>query len=260
MIPKADLSDTSVFSIEARRLYGRALDSSYRRTDIRDDEDRMQAGVLADNGYGRAYFTDNGGSFTAIPYLTAFTVARRDITPDHIDYAHFAYIEVEVLRSPRDQNGSLLAALWGATFRNNSGQSTPWPTFTAQVNHATARDADHSPSILAALDVDHPVIESVSGTATVLVGTLSAAKMWPTGADITRIDARDGRTPLDTPDMCTWGAACVKDPHPYGPFLPEDRDDLDAYLGRTVRLTITPLSLVQDNGLHIDDRPITFGN
>lgn len=107
--------------------------------------------------------------------------------------------------------------------------------------------------------MDHPVIESISGTATTLVGTLADAKMWPTGTDITRLDPEDG-TPIDAPAMCTWGAACLKEPHAYGPFLPEQRKDLDAYLGRTVRLKITPLSLVQDNGLHADDRAITFGD
>lgn len=258
MIPKFALAHLSA---DARRFYGRALDSSYRRAEIRDDDDRADAIALAEAGYGRAYLTDNGGSFTATAYLDAFSVAYRDIAAEETDlnYAASTYIEVEVLRRPTDSHGALLAALSGATFSNSTRQSALWPTFTAQVNHGTARDADHSPSILAALDVDRPVIESVSGTATTLLGTLADAKMWPTGTDITLLDTNDG-TPIEAPAMCTWGAACQRDPHAYGPYLPEERDDLAAYLGRTVRLTITPLSLVQDNGLHVTDHAIIFGD
>lgn len=78
MIPKIDLADLSA---DARRFYGRALDSSHRRVEIRDDDDRQDAIALAEFGYGRAYLTDRGGSFTATAYLDAFTVARRAIAP-----------------------------------------------------------------------------------------------------------------------------------------------------------------------------------
>lgn len=254
MIPKIDLADLSA---EHRRFYSRALDSNYRRADIRDDDDRLLACALAEFGYGRAYLSDNGGTFTATPYLKAFTVARRAVADKN--KAAYSYIEVEVLRRSTDTNGVLLAALFGATFDNKTASTAPWPTFTAQVRHDQARDSDHSLSILATLDIDHPVVESVTGHATTLVGTLTDARMWPTGTNITLIESNRG-TPLDKPDMCTYGAACAKNPHPYGPYLPDERDDLDDLTGRIVRLTITPLSLVQDNGLHIDDRAITFGD
>jgi hypothetical protein len=241
VIPTADLAD---LSDDARALYKDALHDYNRQANVSGDTQMAAATELTETGYATLSISGNGATLRLDPKAKHFTAAVRTGAAEH---PHLTYIEVEVLRTPNDRTGTTFAALYGAEISNRTGQGSPWPQWHARVHHATARDSDHSASILADLTIDHPVLDTINGVETVLIGTLTDIRMWPTGTDITLIDS-NRKTPLDEPDMCTYGDACAAKPHPYGPFMPPERDDLDRYLGRPVRVTITPVTLVDPTG------------
>lgn len=237
MIPTVATADLSE---DAKALLRSALNDYNPSTKV--DEDQMAAATeLAETGYATLTISENyGATLYAEPKAKGFSVAIDDTAAAD---AHLTYIEVEVLRSTTDRKGAVVAALYGATIGNRTSQSAPWPQWNARVHHATARDSDHSACVLADVVIDHPVLDSVDGTQTVLIGTLTDLRIWPTGTDITLIES-NRKTPLDEPDMCTGCAT----PHPYGPYIAPERDDLDRYLNQPVRVTITPIALVDANG------------
>lgn len=256
MFPSTTLD---ALSEHARRLYKRAANDYHRQVKSTTEIEVAALTELASAGFGTTYINREGeATFRAIVRAKGFTVAKRNIDEDDERRTqHYSYIEVEVLDNANDRDrGYLLASLYGATFENRGSGNSPWPVFTAQVRHESARDADHSASILATLDFDHPVLDSIRGGATTMIATLSAIRMWPTGTDITLLDTFDS-TPIEEPDYCDREGACARNPHPYGPFQPEKCEDLDRFVGHPVRITITPVSLVKPNGFPKGRRTIT---
>lgn len=254
MIPTKDPSDLSE---SARALYCKAVDD-YRQTKIDNgDKAKMAAATeIAEAGLGTLHITKAYGSTLNVNrLLTAFSVARRDDARDHDGYL---YMEVEVLDSPNASDGPLLAALFGATLTNKSGQGSPWPRWTAEVRHASATDSDHSGCILATLDLDNLVLNDSDGFETSFKGILSGIKMYETGTDVTLLGMHDG-DPIDEPAMCTCGRG-GDTPHPYGPYLPPSRKDLSVYKGRAVKVTVTPIANVADNGLHTSRNAVTHAD
>lgn len=244
MIPTAAYTDLSE---GAKALYRTAQEDYNPGTKVNGEQQMAAAIELTETGYATLSTSDEYGSTLHLePKSRDFTAAVRT---DAANHPHLTYIEVEVLHSATDDHGTTLACLYGAEISNKTRQGAPWPQWNARVHHATARDRDHSPSILADLTIDHPVLSSIDGIQTVLIGTLADIRAWQSGTDITLLDA-NRHTPIDEPVMCTYGAACAATPHPYGPYLPPERDDLDAHVGRPVRITITPISLVDAHGQH----------
>lgn len=251
MIPSKKLSDLSPAALD---LYKRAVNHGISHSLDRSDVLAMAAATeIAEAGLGRLSVFEQSANLYPTRLAKGFTVARNEDPSDH-----GLYIEIEVLRNPTARDGYLLACLYGATFTSNTSTGAPWPTWQAKVHHASARDCDHSRSILASIEIDHPVIDSHDGRSTVFIGRLAEALMWPTGTDITLIDAHSGSGTdvLAEPAMCDYGS-CADNPHPYGPYLPEHREDIDAHKGRAVRITSTPVALVHDNGLMTTDAGMT---
>lgn len=255
MIPNIPLTD---LSIAAEAMYRQGLKDFHKQVKIPSgNTDALAvAAEVAEAGHGSLYVTERYDStLTVAARAKGFSVVRRDTSTDG-DYTNgLLYVEVELLRDTTDRSGLLLACLYGATMSDRTNGRAPWPTWDAEVRHATAKDSDHTSSILATIHLDNPVLDSIDGFSTTMIGRLAEARMWPTGTDATLIDMHDGDA-LDEPAMCTYGP-CEANPHPWGPYLPAERDDLKGYKGRPVRITTTPLALVNENGLHIARKAVT---
>lgn len=258
MIPTTPFSD---LSDKAQAMYRQGVKDFHKQVKIPAGSTALLAAAteIAEAGHGRLYITEKYDStLTVAARAKGFSVARRDTATDGNYAQTLLYVEVELLKNAHDQSGLLLACQYGARVATRGVTGSPWPVWNTEVRHATAKDSDHSGSILSTLTIDHPVLDSVDGFSTTMVGILSDLRMWPTDTDVTLLDMHDG-DPIDEPEFCTFGS-CEANPHPWGPYLPAERDDLNAYKGRPVRITTTPLALVSENGLHIARTAVTHAD
>ena len=144
------------------------------------------------------------------------------------------YIEVSVIEGTRDPDrdrGALLACLPGATLEVRSSGS--WPVWDIISRHRKATDVEHDTARIAHLQVANPVLVAMRGQRiSEFVGTLVSARLYPCG--VAAADAADDV--FDGGEMCD---SCTKS-HPFAPYLPPRRRDLEAVLPLVVRFTVEP--------------------
>ena len=248
MIPS---KQTTELSDAARRFIRNSRDAGY--SNQVSDADLPVAREIAEAHLGRLYYSNYGHSLTLVPRAKHFAVADgvSDFTMQHGLYA-----EVAIL-SAHARDGFLLAALKGARFdRVDRNRDLPWAQWRLVVRHPTAVDCDHSASTLADIAIDNPQPTRLDAQGSVLVGTLTGIRIYPTGTDITLMDDQSPERLLAEPKMCTYGS-CADKPHPFGPYLPPEREEFDAYLGQPVQITLRPLNSVDDHGLPLGESSIT---
>lgn len=149
------------------------------------------------------------------------------------------YIEVTILdhRYGCAGNGALLACLPGAALTAHVDRA--WPVWDVDSWHPTATDFEHASARIAMLRLGNPAVISTHGTRlTEYIGTLTEAQLYPTGVDPTTTTDRDTREngPCDRCDI----------PHPFAPYLPPARDELDDLLPALVKVSVYPLSALVD--------------
>lgn len=131
------------------------------------------------------------------------------------------------------REGTLLAVIDGADL-DISHTDGSWSIGRLRAPHASATDFEHSRSMTALLEIASPTLLSMNGTRSVYAGTLIDARLYPLGVD--PLTAHDGDT---LPGECNdTGTDHV--PHPFAPYLPVERAEIQALLPSVVTITLTP--------------------
>lgn len=248
MIPSKMPADLSA---EARTLLRAAHRGDGFPPKITDDQ-IPAAREIAEAHLGRLRLDSQYGHSLSVTRLAKnFTVAEG---PTDRGF----YVEVEVLRHADDRSGILLACLTGAKYQRQDSSRAPWQQWRLTAMHPTATDGEHDPAYLADFRIEHPTVTDLHPGETVLVGILSQVLLWPLGTDITLLDDQRPEVRLTEPEMCTMDS-CIqhRGSHPFAPYLPPERRELDVYQGRTVRITLRPQTGVDAHGLPTGTTTIT---
>lgn len=187
--------------------------------------------VLAEAGLGHVSSVGDRHCLTTIGLHPAFTVARSGGRRQ----PWRCYVEL-LLPAPRGP--LLLACLDGAQLTARAHlQDLPWDTWTVTVYDDSATDAEHDPVHLADFEIAALSVRSISGATSVYAGFLTSARAWPNDVD-----------PFSLEDFGACSAISCPAPHPFGPYLAPERDDLCAVVGQPVLVSVSPQSATDDRG------------
>lgn len=229
----------SELSDHALAIYEKALrkQRTLQQGEIATPEDVAAAKEIAAAGLGSYRFFEYNGSHA----LWVTELASDFFTAGEPSEAEG--LRVEVFVSPPSRrylrdDGLMLACMDGAEiYRMDARGDAPWRPWRVVCRHATATDFEHDGVILGEIEVDDLTPELL-GPVSSYFARIVSVRGWPFGSDPFAYEGDRDYAPGSSCD-----GECGLAPHPFGPYVPPERQELEKYAGWTARIVATPCGL-----------------